>query len=175
MERMQNNRAYSESGHIVDQARLTDVRYGCKTSDVNGCGWIAAYNFLRCMGARVPQQTVLAEMARHALFRGLLGTSPFRVLRYLKRSGFPMRSCFGVKRAAERAQAARAGVLLYRHSGGWHFVAFERADGGRLHFYNAIAGAPDHIERMDSFLRRQNLAKTVWLMYVAGRNAACED
>ena len=172
MERPVNKAAYSNTGHIVDQARLTDVRYGCRTSDLNGCGWIAVYNFLRCMGARIPQGEIIAEMARHSLFRGLLGTSPLRVLRYLRKSGFPLRSAFGVKRAARIAETARSGILLYRHSGGWHFVAFERADGGRLHFYTAIAGAPDHMESMGSFLKRQNLAKVVWLMYRdAGQSA----
>ena len=37
---------YSKDGYIIDQARVTDIRYGALTSDINGCGWIAEFNFL---------------------------------------------------------------------------------------------------------------------------------
>ena len=158
--------AYAESGHIVDQRRMTGQRYGLRTSDVNGCGWIATYNFLRSMGSRVQPGSVADALSRYSLFRGLLGTSPFRIHRYLRRHGYALINAFGTKKAADQAADARAGILLYRHSGGWHFVAFVRADDTQMHFYNAIAGAPNHVETMESFLKRQNLAKFVWLMYL---------
>lgn len=166
MERKQAEAAFAQSGHIVDQRRMTDVRYGLRMSNINGCGWIAVYNFLRCMGSRVLPDSVARALARHSLFRGLLGTSPFRIRRYLRRHGYALQSAFGISKAAERAAFAAAGILLYRHSGGWHFVAFVRADGDELHFYNAIAGAPNHVETMRTFLSRQNLSKFVWLMYL---------
>lgn len=166
MEREREKTAFAQSGQIVDQRRMAKVRYGLRTSDVNGCGWIAVYNFLRCMGSRVPPDGVAGALSKHSLFRGLLGTSPFRIRRYLRRHGYALRNAFGTKKAADRAADARAGILLYRHSGGWHFVAFVRADDTQMHFYNAIAGAPNHLETMESFLKRQNLAKFVWLMYL---------
>lgn len=158
--------AFAPSGHIVNQARMGGYRYGCRTSDVNGCGWIAVYNFLRCMGSTVRPENVADALSRHSLFRGLFGTSPFRIRRYLRRRGYALLSALGVKKAACAAAGAVSGILLYRHSGGWHFVAFARAEGENLHFYNAIAGAPNHVESMPSFLARQNLSRFVWLMYL---------
>lgn len=166
MEERRAGTAFAQSGHIVDQARMRDVRYGWRTSDRNGCGWIAVYNFLRCMGSRVAAGGVADALSRHSLFRGLLGTSPFRIRRYLRRHGYALLDAAGTKKAAQAAASARSGILLYRHTGGWHFVAFTREDGERLHFYNAIAGAPNHIETMESFFARQNLSRFVWLMYL---------
>lgn len=159
--------AYSPDGYIVDQARVTDVRYGCRASSRNGCGWIAAYNFLRSMGDPVPYDEIVRALARHSLFRGLLGTSPLRVRRYLLRRGYEVQSVLGRKKAAEAAGCARAGILVYRHGGGWHFAAFERRGNGLLRFYNAIAGACAHDRAMEAFLREQNRARIVLLLYVA--------
>ncbi len=158
--------AFAQSGHIVDQARMGTYRYGCRTSDINGCGWIAVYNFLHGMGSCVQPESVAEALAKHSFFHGLLGTSPFRIRRYLRRHGYALLTAFGIKKAAVCAAGAMSGILLYRHSGGWHFVAFTRAQGDALHFFNAIAGAPNHVETMQAFLKKQNLSKFVWLMYL---------
>ena len=158
--------AFSPEGYIVDQARVTDVRYGCRPSCTNGCGWIAVYNLLRCLGDPAPYEKIVAALARHSLFRGLLGTSPLRVRRYLRRRGYPVASVIGKRKVAAAAAGARGGILVYRHSGGWHFVAFERRAAGRLRFYNAVAGACAYERTMEQFLTEQNLAKIVWLFSI---------
>jgi len=43
-------RAFSADGYIINQGVLRDIRYGARTSRETGCGWIACYNYLRCMG-----------------------------------------------------------------------------------------------------------------------------
>lgn len=91
---------YSSDGYIVDQARLTNIRYGVLTSDANGCGWIAAYNFLRRRGEDVTEREIADELVRYTLLRGLLGTDLFRLKRMLRRHGYPTRLQFvGKKRA----------------------------------------------------------------------------
>lgn len=157
--------AYSAEGFLVDQARITDVRYGCRTSDRNGCGWIAVYNLLRCLNDDADYSEIVAALARHSLFCGLFGTSPFRIRRYLKRRGHDTLTVFGKGRTAEIGECARAGILMYRHSGGWHFVAFAQAGDGVLRFYNAVAGQA--CERtMERFLAEQNRAPIVWALYI---------
>ena len=55
---------YSKDGYIIDQARVTNIRYGALTSDINGCGWIAEYNFLKRMGQDADEQTLADYEAR---------------------------------------------------------------------------------------------------------------
>ena len=74
---------FSQDGYIIDQARVTDIRYGALTSDINGCGWIAEFNFLKRMGKPVDEKTIADELIRHTLFRGLVGTDIFRLRRHL--------------------------------------------------------------------------------------------
>ncbi len=157
--------AYSPEGYIVDQARITDVPYGCRPSSQNGCGWIGVFNLLKALGTPVPYQEVVEALAKRSLFRGRFGTSPWRIHRYLKKQGWAMRWALGKKRAIAASERADAGILIYRHSGGWHFVAFQRRESGLFRFYNAVAGAYEHDRTMEDFLKEQNRAKIVWLMY----------
>ncbi len=158
--------AYSPEGYIVDQARVTDVRYGCRLSSKNGCGWIAVFNLLRCLGDPVPHEQIIAALSRRSLFRGALGTSPLRVRRYLKRRGHATRVYAGKKRAILAAGTASSGILVYRHVLGWHYAAFLRAEGGAgLRFFNA--GVPSGTAvPMDAFLAERNLTPFV-LLFVA--------
>lgn len=158
--------ARSPEGFIIDQARVTDVRFGCRTSNVNGCGWIATYNLLRALGDPVSPGTVASALEKHTLLFGLLGTNPLGVRRELRRRGYPMQTALGRKRAVLACAQAVAGILVYRHSGGWHFVAFVRRESGLLRFYNAVAGACAYERTMEAFLREQNRAKVVWLLYL---------
>lgn len=157
--------AYSADGYLVDQSRITDVPYGCRTSNQNGCGWIALYNLLRNFGEPVPHEALTRALSRHALFGGLLGTSPLRIRRYLRRHGHPMDAALGLRRVIAASERASAGILMYRHRGGWHFVAFGRQAGELLRFYNAVPGAEAYDRTMARFLQEQNRAKIVWMLY----------
>lgn len=156
--------ACSHDGYIVDQARVTGVRYGRRSSDVNGCGWIAVFNLLRCLGDPAPHEEIVRALSRHSLFRGVLGTSPLRVRRYLKRRGHTTRMYVGQKSAARAAEAIQNGILVYRHSQGWHFVAFLRpGEEPGLRFFNA--GLPaKQVMTMEAFLAEQNLTPFVLLL-----------
>lgn len=59
---------YSKDGFIIDQARLTNIRYGVFTSDINGCGWIAAYNFLKRMGEDADEKALADGLVRWRRF-----------------------------------------------------------------------------------------------------------
>jgi hypothetical protein len=157
---------YASDGYIVDQARLTGIRYGAFTSDVNGCGWIAAYNFLRRHGMSVTQQGTADELIRHTLLRGLFGTDLFRLKRMLRRHGYPTDLRFAGKKRAGLTDTAVAGVIYYCHKNGFHFVTFARDEqsasadgetGTRFRFFNAIAGRERHIDTMEGFLQKHNV------------------
>ena len=148
-------RGRSMDGYIVDQARLTDMPYGRRMSSRNGCGWIAAYNFLRAHGVPVGEEQVSAALAKGSLFRGLLGTSPLRVRAYLRRMGFATSLRLVRRGGACDTGGADGGVALYRHGGGWHFVAFAGAPAaGKWRFFNAEPGSEAHVETMETFLLR---------------------
>ena len=156
---------YSSDGYIVDQARVTDIRYGVFTSDVNGCGWIAAFNFLKQHGEAVDEKTVAGELIRWAPLRGLAGTSVFRLKRMLKRHGYPTALKVVTKKRADLPKTTQAGVIYYVHKDGPHFVTFYRDEtvpqqeneAPRFRFLNAIPGRGNHYDTMQGFLGRHNV------------------
>ena len=48
---------HASDGYIVYQGKLTNIRYGLRKSSANGCGWIAAYNFLKQQGGERNRET----------------------------------------------------------------------------------------------------------------------
>lgn len=158
--------ACSEDGYIIDQRAVDDVRYGKFFSDYNGCGWIACYNLLKIMERERPADAVCRALEKGSLFRGLLGTGPFRIRRYLRRQGLRVRTAVSKKRAARIAPAFLGGMLLYRHAGGYHFAAFANLGGGQFRFYNAICGHRCHDRSMQAFLAQENKAALVLCYFV---------
>ena len=41
--------ALSPDGYIIDQRQTDNINFGHTSSDRNGCGWIACYNFLKAL------------------------------------------------------------------------------------------------------------------------------
>ncbi len=157
--------AYSKDGYIIDQARLKNVRYGLFTSDFNGCGWIAEFNFLKRFGNGAAEQELADELIRYTVFRGLMGTDLFRLKRTLKRRGYRMPLKFVWNKTARLPDGTSAGIIYYCHKDGFHFVTFG-ADGAvepdsegepRFRFFNAIAGKENHFETMRGFLMKHNV------------------
>lgn len=156
---------YSSDGYIVDQARVTFIRYGVFSSDVNGCGWIAAFNFLKWRGEAMNEKATADELIRWAPLHGLAGTSVFRLKRMLKRRGCPTALKIVTKKRAALPETARAGILYYVHKDGPHFVAFYRDDtvpqqeneAPRFRFLNAIPGRGNHFDTLQGFLARHNV------------------
>lgn len=154
--------ARSRDGLIIDQRQTLDEPFGARTSDQNGCGWIALYNFFCLIGRPLPEKEIQSALLSRSLFRGRLGTSPFAVNRFLVSYGVAVRRSLGKKRTVRACLSARAGILLYRHSLGLHYVAFSKTDGGALRFFNAISGDENHVDDMASFLAAHNRALTVY-------------
>ena len=141
---------FSADGYIVDQDFFAAYRYRTMTSDVNGCGWIAAYNLLRAIGADVDFDTVRREMDAMIRLR-VPGPTPMRVLRtYIERTA-AVKTARGRGAAYAAARSGRAGILRYWEGREPHYVTFVRQADGTYRFFNVAAGLEDFTCAMEDF------------------------
>ncbi len=170
---------YSKDGYIIDQARVTDIRYGAFTSDINGCGWIAEYNFLKRMGLSVDEKTLADELIRFSVFRGLTGTDILRLRYYLKKHGYRMPVKFRWNKKARLPEGTSAGIIWYCHKDGFHFVTFyadeslspAAAGEAQFRFLNGHAGKEQHIDTMRGFLTQNNVIPFALILTWPGKSA----
>ncbi len=141
---------FSADGYITDQDHLAEYRYRGMSSDINGCGWVAAYDLLHAQGVGVDFETVYRQM--NALFpRQIPGPTPVRKLMdYLARYG-SYRLTVGKKAALQAALAAPAGILRYWEEDVPHFVPFVRMEEGICRFFNVNDGLEDFTGSLEDF------------------------
>jgi hypothetical protein len=161
-----NPSAFSPDGYIIDQRYTDAAKYGARTSDTNGCGWIAAYNFLHAVGVQTDWRRIAEDMECGSLFRCTLGTSPFRLLRYLRRRGYKLRQAWGRDAVIQLADQSNTGILFYRHTRGPHFVAFTREENGQLRFFNAVLGDARHVIGIEAFINGYAKKWPIWVIGV---------
>ena len=144
---------FSPDGYIIDQNALTDYPYRGMTSDVNGCGWIAAFNLRRAAGQSVDFDEV--RRAMNALFPlQIPGPTPMRKLRRYLKNLLPCRYTAGRRRALAAVQDSRAGILRYWEGRTPHFVAFIRQSDGRFRFLNVSDGREEIVCTPEEFFSR---------------------
>lgn len=146
-------KGFSRDGYIIDQNQLAAYPYHSMTSDINGCGWVAAYNLRRAMGQDVDFDEVRRDM--DAMFHlPIPGPTPVHKLRkYLDRH-LRYRFVGGRRAALEAAERSAAGILRYWEGRTPHFITFIRAADGRYRFLNVCDGQEDTVQRMDTFFAR---------------------
>lgn len=152
-------------GPIVLQKGTAPYRYGSRTSDYNGCSWIALYNLLHQLGDPVEPAEIIDWMERRPplsglWLRGLLGAYPWAVKAYLRHRGYRVKTTFRQKRAAELAAEGLGGIALLVRKNGAHYVAFVPGGGSRpgegeaiFHFYNERQGEERDIRSFSGFWR----------------------
>ena len=153
-------KGFSRDGYINDQNKLSDYRYRGMSSDVNGCGWIAAYNLRHAAGQAPGFDDVRREMNRMFPLQ-IPGPTPMRKLRRYLRRYLPFRYVAGRKRALAGARQSTAGILRYWEGKTPHFVSFIRQPDGRYRFLNVNDGQEDFISDMDRFFARH--VKKGWI------------
>ena len=141
---------FSRDGFIVDQNKFSAYRYRGMTSDVNGCGWVAAYNLRRAAGQRVDFDEVRREMNRMFPLQIPGPTPMWKLRRYLRRY-LSFRFVMGKKRSLAAARTGAAGILRYWEGNTPHFVAFLRRENGHYRFFNVSDGREDFEAPMDRF------------------------
>ncbi|MDO4573208.1 MAG: hypothetical protein Q4C13_07550 [Clostridia bacterium] len=174
METRLSREAFSPEGYIVHQAQCGGLRYGVWRSDRNGCGWIAVYNLLRAAGRGQSAETVARGLLRFSLLRGLIGTRLIAIYAYLRRRGLRLRLAAGQKRVCALAEGAPAGILLYRHRGGWHYVCFlPEGETGALRFLNAWRGPRDPACGMAAFLETNARSRLALALAIEPSSVKC--
>jgi len=123
-----NQRAFSSDGYIIDQRFLDNLPYGVKQSNDNGCGWIAAYNFLRACGRNKNWDTVRRQLEDSLFLGGFLGTHLLQLYGYLRRHGFSLHWAVGRRSVIRQSACCRVGILFYCNGAALHFVTFRPAD-----------------------------------------------
>ncbi|MBQ9519402.1 MAG: hypothetical protein IJR59_05875 [Firmicutes bacterium] len=128
-----HNKSFGVTGFIFSQrsTAVAQMRYGKKQMWYNGCGIIAVYNALLLLGERPDFRNVTEYYEKHGKwFWGLLGTKPWRLTGFIKKSGF--------KAKLTRPKYADNGVYLitvWNKRPGMHFMALNKTDNG-IQVYN---------------------------------------
>ena len=144
---------FSEDGYIIDQDYFDEYEYRTMTANVNGCGWIAAYNIRHYLGDGVHFETVLHEMDYMHSLR-IPGPTTMPVMRaYLKKYVPLMREHVGREAALEAAKLSRAGILRYTEAGIPHFISYIPAADGASRFFNVNDGLEDYAASMEMFFQ----------------------
>ena len=146
-----SKQALSSDGFIIDQRRTETVDFGCRSSDRNGCGWIAAYNFLKAMDREPDPEKTLRDLEKTLLFGGRLGLNFFALAAYLHKQGIPLQCAVTPFHTQQLSEHCRAGIILYRAGRTSHFAAFRREADGRLRFFGAEPGNAEDITSMAAF------------------------
>jgi hypothetical protein len=149
-------KAMDENGFIVNQDKLPDVYYGLRTSDANGCGWIAVYNALKMLGENPDVPTLIGDMEDGVIYKGNWGTKLGIIKSYFENLGYNVTVTGWKRNFNKNAQEADANIIFYWNEGfpmnGAHYVAFTGATetqsdsqkSGYYQFFNAGRGAPDN-------------------------------
>ena len=143
--------ALSQDGYIIDQRHTENIPFGVKNSSENGCGWIAAYNFLKAMDREEDPETLLLDLEKTLLFGGRLGVNLFALLWELKKQKLPLDYSLGAFHAGEQSRRCRAGIILYFTGKRNHFAAFRREENGKLRFFGATPGKTYDEQTMAEF------------------------
>ncbi len=146
-----NPKALDEEGYIIAQKRLTDVPFGTLTSDKNGCGWIAVYNFLKAMDREKDPETLVKTLEKTLFPSSRFGMNFIALAGYLRLQGIPLNLSLRPFHSQQLSESCRAGVILYRAGKTNHFVAFRREAGDKLRFYGARSGTIHHDMTMGEF------------------------
>lgn len=143
--------ALDSQGYIIDQRKTDNISFGGISSDKNGCGWIAVYNFLKAMDQEKAPETILRTLEKTLLPDGRLGLNFFALAWYLKKQGLPLEVAVRPFHAQQLSETCKAGVILYCAGRRNHFAAFRREENGCLRFYGAVAGKVHHDTSMAEF------------------------
>lgn len=145
--------ALSRDGYIIDQRATDNIRFGWASSNQNGCGWIAAYNFLKALEREPDPDALVKDLSKTLLLGGFLGVNLFALIWELRKQGVPLEFALRPAHAQQLSERCRAGIILYRAGKTNHFAAFRREEDGLLRFFGAVPGRGMH---------KMSLAQFTW-------------
>ena len=158
---------FSADGYIVDQDCFHSLRYRPMPADINGCGWIAAFNLRRFLGQEPDWREVLRELEGMHLWN-VPGPTLMTVMRaYLQRWVPEARETVGREEALAAAAQSCAGIFRYREKREPHFISYIRTEDGTFRFFNVADGEEDCRMTMADFGRLHLRGGTVIVFAVA--------
>ncbi len=148
-------------GYIADQDCFCTVRYRTMRADINGCGFIAAYNLRHFLEHRVTWEEVLREMDGMHTLR-VPGPTLMRVMReYLAKYVPDYKETIGRDEAVGAAKHSTAGIFRYTEGREPHFISYIREKDGVFRFFNVADGFEDIMADMDCFAEGHFVRGTV--------------
>lgn len=139
----------SKDGYIINQTKMQSVVRGDFKTSYNGCGWIAVYNLMKLLDKPVHYKKVIDTIGAELPLDGLFGTGVTRIMKALK--------TLGVHACKHLNTPGTVGIILYAHKRGFHYVAYQRVEDGRLHLYNDVQGKEDDIITWEEFRKERAL------------------
>lgn len=154
--RMIRDSAFDDEGYLINQGMLKSLPFGAFDSAGRGCGWIAAWNLMKLYGREAFMQETAEELSRRAILKEAFGVPLLRLYFYLRKKGLPVHLASGcLKELSEAMESSRMGILLYFHHSGAHYCAFNKAERGKIHFYNARYGMRSDLCTPEEFMHQR--------------------
>ncbi len=152
---------FSKDGYIIDQDCFFGVHYRTIPANLNGCGWIAAYNLRKFLGHQITCDEVRRELDDMHFLR-VPGPTLMCVMRKYLRQYVPQyRETVGREKVQAAAQESRAGIFRYREGAEPHFVSYVRQQNGLFRFFNMADDFEDCVMPMEQFIREHCAPGTV--------------
>ncbi len=147
------NKNLNFSGLINGQGKgnAAKVRMGFWKGNYNGCGWIAAYNYLNILNITVHPSFIVDYLEnRGVIAGGMFGITPNSVSRFIKRRGIKVTSEYFPDKSKidGKIKEAKVAVLFYAHSRGAHYITVKWDSlKNRFIIYNSSNNETSPIER----------------------------
>ena len=152
---------FSQDGYIIDQDCFFGVHYRTIPANLNGCGWIAAYNLRKFLGHDISYDEVRQELDQMHFLR-VPGPTLMCVMRkYLHKYVPQYRETVGREQAYAASCASQAGIFRYREGDEPHFVSYIRQDENQFRFFNMADDFEDCIMTMEQFVTEHCAPGTV--------------
>ena len=137
-------------------------RYGLRPSAATGCGWVAAYNALRLMGADARPEELIRTLKRMLpLINGNLGTFILSLAALFRRKGYKTRLVWKKRRFDDAARNCAVCILFFcwkrKLRFGSHYAALQYQNGHFIGCNTFISshGPDDYGQSLSAFLKQQ--------------------
>lgn len=111
-----NKLLWDEDTQIISyqsSKNVANLKYGFGTIGANGCGAVAIYNIMYTENRKVSLPDIIKYMDNGQFFFGLLGTSPQRIMNYLKLQGFSCSISSDKSKFDQLAQEGDYSIYMY--------------------------------------------------------------
>lgn len=152
-EYMEIEQALSTDGFIITQRLMNSYKYGSVSSDMNGCGWIAAYNLFHGLGLSYAYEDIYEEMNKILPYKGMVGTPTKTLRNYIESKNISIINTTWKKPTLKVSKQCKVGIIRYLEGFEPHYVTFIKINGDKFRFLNAKEGKEDYILTMDEFIR----------------------